>query len=342
VNTRKILATAAAVATVGLASLTLGLGSADAAAVGPTPTALSGVTLVTPVRVASGVALGSSGTTSVAIAGHAGVPAGATGAVLSVTDAYTGAGSTYLSVYPDGTNEAGQVSQVTAPAGQTVSTEVTVALGSDGGVTIYNHVAGSTVYVDLLGYTGALPTPVTATASTAVSNRTDSGNHGDWAKDAFTRAVTIQRHGAAAVANCGGTATNGITSCYYYTGSITDSGSFQTISGASSPGAGVPINGVVAGTMSGGSQVEFYASSGAPDGSLVPATFSGDGVSSTAWVEQFFPAGTAFGSGGSNEINWAYHYGAPSFCQTWDDDYNNGGGASGEGATDISGVNHCS
>lgn len=191
---------------------------------------------------------------------------------------------------------------------------------------------------------------VTATATTAVSDRSDSGHHGNWAKDAFNRAVTVTRHGAVAVSNCGGNATNGVTSCYYYTADLSDTGSFTTDSGANSPNAGTPINGVVTGTLTGSSKIEFYASSGTPDGSLVPTVYTGDALGSSAWITQFFPTtgttsgslnGTAFGSGPSNEINWAYHYAAQNTCETWDDNYNNGGGGQ-AGDGDITGVNHCS
>jgi hypothetical protein len=182
-------------------------------------------------------------------------------------------------------------------------------------------------------------TPVTATATTAISNDADSGNHGNWAVDTLTRSMTVTRHGATAVSNCGGTATNGITSCYYYTAAMTDSGSFMTDSGAKSPNAGASISGVLSGSISGGSNYEFYATSGAPSAATVPATLDAtSGSGSSTWPEHFFPSGTAFG--GMNEINWVYTYTAPTTCEKWVDAYNNGDGV-GAGDGDIAGINAC-
>lgn len=71
----------------------------------------------------------------------------------------------------------------------------------------------------------------------------------------------------------------------------------------------------------------------------MPATLSGDSPSTTAWAEQFFPAGTIFTT--SSLLNWSWAYNAPNSCETWTDAYNNGaGGQAGDG--DITGVNACS
>jgi hypothetical protein len=336
-----------AFAVTALAALAVGL-SVPASAASPTPTAVAvnNFTALTPsVRVldtrTTNNTLGHAQTLALALANHNGVPTNATAVTLNVTVTNQTANS-YLSLVPGGQQHG--PSQVSFNQnGGNVTDEVTVALGS-GAVSIFNFAGSVDVVVDLAGYyspisvSAPLSGPVTATASTAVSNRSDSGAHGTWAKDAFTRAVTITRHDPVSVSNCGGNATNGVTSCFYYTGSITDGGSFITISGANSPNAGTPINGVVAGTLTGGSAVEFYASSGTPDASLVPATFSGDGVSSTDWVKQFFVNGTSFNT--PNEINWAYHYSASATCETWDDNYNNGAGNQ-PADGDIVGVNHC-
>jgi hypothetical protein len=190
------------------------------------------------------------------------------------------------------------------------------------------------------GTNGASYQPVTASAQTDITNDQDSGNHGNWAVDTITRQITVTRHGQVAVSHCGGTATNGITTCWYYTALMTDTGSFTTDSGASSPQAGAAINGVVSGTISGGSSYEFYASGGAPDGTLVPATLdaSSSGTNSGDWPERFFPAGTSFG--GMNEINWSYTYNAPATCETWTDAFDNSGGSLAADG-DIAGVNAC-
>lgn len=177
-------------------------------------------------------------------------------------------------------------------------------------------------------------TPVTATGTTSVSGRDDSGNNGNWAKDAFTRTVTVVRHSAVPASDCGATATK----CWFYTGSIADNGTFVTDSGAKSPNAGTTINGTVAGTFTGGSDVEFYASSDTPSVSGVSGTLTGDSPSTTAWVEQFFPSGTVFTT--PNLTNWSWTYVAPNTCEKWVDAYNNGGGK-GSGDGDITGVNAC-
>jgi Collagen triple helix repeat (20 copies) len=184
------------------------------------------------------------------------------------------------------------------------------------------------------GSQGPAGSPFTVTASTSVSGRDDSGNNGNWAVDAFVRTVSVTRHSAVTVADCGG----GAISCYYYTASLADSGSFTTVAGAKSPNAGTAVNGIVSGTMTGGSAIEFYASSDAPSASTVPATVTGDSPSTTDWVEQFFPAGTIFSA--PSLLNWSWTYQSSGTCEQWVDAYNNGdGGQPGDG--DILGVNAC-
>jgi hypothetical protein len=175
--------------------------------------------------------------------------------------------------------------------------------------------------------------PVTANASTAVSNRSDSGGHGDWAKDAMIRTVNVTRQTAVEVSKCGGAATQ----CWFYTASITDAGTFQTVAGALSPRDGVPISGTVSGTFTGGSKIEFYASSDDPDASLVPPTLTGDVPSTTNWVKQIFPRISVVS--GVQLLNWSWSYSAPATCETWVDAYNNNAGA--DSPHDIQGVNHC-
>lgn len=175
---------------------------------------------------------------------------------------------------------------------------------------------------------------LTVSASTSISGRDDSGNHGNWAVDAFVRSVTVTRHSAVAVSNCG----SGATSCWYYTAALTDTGSFATGAGAKSPDAGTAIAGTVQGTMTGGSKIEFYASSNLPAAAAMPATLTGDSPSTTNWVEQMFPAGTTFSA--PSLLDWSWTYSAPNTCETWVDAYNNSDGA-GAGAGDITGVNAC-
>lgn len=215
----------------------------------------------------------------------------------------------------------GPLPTTTGPAGPKGATGATGATGAQG-------VPGPAGPAGASGTPGASAV-ITVNASTALSARTDSGTHGDWATDAFTRTAAITRQHASTASKCGA----GATECWFYTGTITDSGSFLTVTGANSPEAGDVIAGThIAGTFTGGSSFEFYASSDSPDSSLVPATLSGNGQSTSTWMRQFFAGGTHFA--GEGEPKWAWTYAAPSTCETWVD------GSAGD-TGDIKGVNAC-
>ncbi len=195
----------------------------------------------------------------------------------------------------------------------------------------------------VLGASAAgLALPGTASAATTVSATTsftahpDSGNHGNWANDNFTRIATVTLVGAdSTLTDCGATA----TTCFKYTGTIGDGGTFTVISGAKSPQAGVTVTGTPSGTFSGGSAVTFFASSGTPSASGVPANVTGAGVSTTNWVEQFFASGTTFGAGPVLS-GWGWAYSSPGTCENWLDAVNNSSGSLPVDG-DITGVNHC-
>ncbi len=187
-----------------------------------------------------------------------------------------------------------------------------------------------------------LALPGTASAATTVSASTkftahpDSGNHGNWANDDFTRTATVTLVGAdSTLSDCGSTA----TTCFKYTGTIGDVGTFLVISGAKSPQAGVTITGTPSGSLMGGSDVTFFASSDAPSAAGVPANVTGAGVSTTDWVEQFFPSGTTFGAGPTLS-NWGWAYSSPATCENWLDAISNSSGSL-PADGDITGVNHC-
>ena len=183
--------------------------------------------------------------------------------------------------------------------------------------------------------------PVTASAVTAVSDLVDVGNHGNWAVDTLTRTMTVTLHGAVSVYHCGGSPVNGITNCYYYAATLTDGGTFATIPDADSPNAGTGIHGIVDGTVSGGSDYEFYATSNAPSAENVPGTDdagTGGDPSTADWPEVFFPDGTTFGF--VHQINPTYTYSAPGTCEQWVNSYSNDHGSS-VGDGDITGVNYC-
>jgi hypothetical protein len=158
--------------------------------------------------------------------------------------------------------------------------------------------------------------PVTATAVTKVSARLDPGYAGNnWASDTLTRTATVTLVGAdSTLADCGD-----VPHCYTYSGTIVDTGTAQAITGETSPGAAaMTIEGSPATAIAGKATVSFHASSNTPDAKLVPAMLSGNGESTTNWVEQFFPGSTQFGAGPQlPSFNWTYT--DRSDCQTWVD-----------------------
>ena len=90
-------------------------------------------------------------TISVQVAGLGGVPADATAVVLNVT-ALNGSGPGYLTVYPAGSSPATVSSVNWTDAAGGVPNMVTVGLGSNGQVSIYNNSGDTDVIVDLAGY----------------------------------------------------------------------------------------------------------------------------------------------------------------------------------------------
>jgi hypothetical protein len=114
---------------------------------------------VTPYRLAdtrtgsgqplAGQHLGAGAVDSVPVVGVDGVPAGATAAVLNVT-ATNPTTASYLTVYPG--PGLPLVSNLNVVAGQTVANLVTVPIGGDGHVDVYNQSGNTDVVVDLEGY----------------------------------------------------------------------------------------------------------------------------------------------------------------------------------------------
>lgn len=186
------------------------------------------------------------------------------------------------------------------------------------------------------GAAGQDLTKVSASGVTQVSNREDGG-HGTpsvWADDSMTRTVNVTLDHEVPAAQCGA----GAASCFAYFGTVTDDGTFRSVAGGKSPHAGVDIAGIVQGQIQGVSSVEFVASSGQPDGTLVPAVASGNAISTGVWARQLFPSGTTFGA--ETQPAYAYTYSAPGTCEIWTDSSNNSDGTSAS-AGDIQGVNHC-
>jgi hypothetical protein len=145
------------------------------------------------------------------------------------------------------------------------------------------------------------------TATTHLTGRPDSGGNGNWATDDFTRHATIIPDGTAPLADCSPTA----TTCYAYTASLKDDGTFTTINGAFTPNQGGAdvgdlITAKVTGRMSGyGDFTTFYATT-TPSAHLVPQHVSGSDDPSYLWPDLFFPS-TATVTG-VNEATWGYNY----------------------------------
>src|SRR5271166_3949422 len=158
-----------------------------------------------------------------------------------------------------------------------------------------------------LALPGTASAATNASAATTFQAHPDSGNHGNWATDDFTRVATVTYVSLdPTLTDCGSKA----TTCFIYEGTIADAGSFSAISGAKSPQAGVP------------------------------ASVTGAGpVSTTNWVEQFFPAGTTFGAG-PTLTDWSWAYSSPATCENWVDAVDNGSGSQPVDG-DITGLSHC-
>lgn len=193
--------------------------------------------------------------------------------------------------------------------------------------------------------------PVTATATTRITNDPDNG-HGtpsNWATDTITRTVTVTKGTQVAAAGCG----PGAGACYSYTASLSDSGTFVTKPGAGTPNqscagcAGLLIKApAVSGTIQGTYTVTFDASYPVADASLVARTHDDGGApaagvfTSTNWGQQFFPAGTHFGNVVGGAYTWTYQvmtFRFPYFSvQRWADSSSNSDGDS-PGAGNITG-----
>ncbi len=188
-----------------------------------------------------------------------------------------------------------------------------------------------------LALPGTASAATNASATTVFHGRPDAGNHGDWANDDFTRIASVTFVSVDPTLKvCGSTA----TTCFVYSGTISDAGSFFVIGGAKSPQAGVTETGTPSGPFKGGSDVKFFSSSDTASATGVPASVTGASpVSTPNWVEQFFPKGTTFGAGPAlPDFSWAYS--SPGTCENWVNAHNNSGGSTAADG-DITGVNHC-
>lgn len=171
---------------------------------------------------------------------------------------------------------------------------------------------------------------LTVQAQVALVDRGDSGRDGtNWALDKFTRTITLTRDHEVAAAKCG----TGAENCWAYFGIEQDSGTFKTIDGAHAPESSDPISGSLSGTASGSQKFEFYADSPTPDATNLPASETGNDVSSVDMPKQLFASGTRFSA--VTEPTFGYDYVVTSgTCEQWHD------GSTGD-TGDIKGANLC-
>lgn len=152
----------AATLTTGLVAGSLGAGIAGAEVVGHATAVTSGTYVpLTPARITdtraasgfpnAGSTLTAGGTLNVTVEGAGGVPTSGVAAVVLNVTAVNETASSYVSVYPEG-GSLPTVSNLNTTAGDTVTNLVTVAVGTSGGVTVYNHTGSTDIVVDVEGY----------------------------------------------------------------------------------------------------------------------------------------------------------------------------------------------
>ncbi|MFE7588296.1 hypothetical protein ACFU6K_02770 [Kitasatospora sp. NPDC057512] len=120
--------------------------------------------------------VGTDGTVNVKLAGRNRVPAdGATAVVLNVTATDT-TDSSHLTVYPHGTARP-VTSNLNFAARDTVPNLVTVPLGADGSIDLYNHYGSANFVVDVFGFYTSAPSGsgFTPTGPTRVADTRDPG-----------------------------------------------------------------------------------------------------------------------------------------------------------------------
>jgi hypothetical protein len=111
---------------------------------------------ITDTRAASGYpnagkTLGVGGTLNVQVTGTGGVPASDVSAVVLNVTAVNPTVASFITVYPEGTTQP-LVANLVLTAGADLGNLVTVSVGSQGGVTIFNQAGSTDVVVDAEGY----------------------------------------------------------------------------------------------------------------------------------------------------------------------------------------------
>jgi hypothetical protein len=123
---------------------------------GGTPTAAGGFVGITPTRfldtreAGQGPCIGAGATRALTVAGVSGVPANAAAVALNVT-ATDPTANGYVTVYPAGVMRP-LASNLNFVAGQTVPNAVTVEVGTNGQVNLFNSLGCTQAVVDVVGY----------------------------------------------------------------------------------------------------------------------------------------------------------------------------------------------
>lgn len=326
-----------------------------AGAAAPTPTPAN-VVAIPQVRVVDvpGVDIGNGGVATIPTAGKVGVPTNATG-VEGILSVYLDTGVSRLVAW-DGASGApgvptviGTRTTVAQPSGESSPFHVALV---NGAFKVHNTGAETHFLVTLTGYdvpaaagpTGPAgppgrdaPGPTTSTANTVLSDWPESS---DWANDTFGRVATVTLEDEVDANRCGA----GAQRCFFYVGTLNDTGSFVTVDGAATPnGTGGTVHGANNGSLVGTTRVEFYATSDQPDGSLVKTAVTGADkggrVTTSAWVEQFFPDAVTFGP--VTLVTYDFEYTAPGSCEHWTDTINPGDDGQSAADGNITGVSAC-
>lgn len=192
-----------------------------------------------------------------------------------------------------------------------------------------------------------------------ITDHGDSSNFGEWATDNLAVDMTLTNNGPVSVSHC--SAQPSATACYFYTATITRTGTFTTLTSYKSPATGKSVSLTPAigltGNVSGSATVEFYYSADDPSATNLPAApinenaaaySSPEGVAYT--LQGFFP-GASLSTPGAITLplsnlkvtGYQWNYGpTSSTCETWLDSSANNDGSVAPYGTDIAAVNQCS
>ena len=204
-----------------------------------------------------------------------------------------------------------RITKILAPAAVIAAAAAPVLLAGPAGASAHHSPTVQTTYK----------------AVTALTHRSDSGGNGNWAYDSFTRTARVILRGAAPLSACGVVTGH----CYAYTASLSDQGSFATVTGAFTPNQGAPytgdtITGKPKGNLHGYGLFGTFFANQLPDTHLVPTKVKGDAHASYLWPTLFFHASAVL-AGTGNENDWGYTYWTTTgHHQQWvDASFNDGG-----------------